>query len=194
MMAAAGADILANGPCVKMRITPAVMVVGRPRALARRRMLKPFVWVRRLTLCLCFSFALLGWKQNRWRAVEHELLGRVAAVTPASGASAFAVRDSAIAGQGVFATRALRAGENLGAALLWRADRWSPESTTLGGKVNHAPAERATCTVVERRAPSSSSGAAYDLVALRAVAAGEELTASYYATPFFVELPAPWWS
>ena len=37
-------------------------------------------------------------------------------------------------------------------------------------------------------------GAAYDLVALRAVAAGEELTASYYATPFFVELPAPWWS
>ena len=34
MMAAAGADILADDPCVKMRITPAVMVVGQSR---RRR-------------------------------------------------------------------------------------------------------------------------------------------------------------
>ena len=52
----------------------------------------------------------------------------------------------------------------------------------------------ASCTVVERRSRSASGGAAYDLVALRTVAAGEELTASYYAAPFFVELPVHWWS
>jgi len=38
MMPAAGADILADDPCLKIRITPAVMVIGRPGQDAEHRL------------------------------------------------------------------------------------------------------------------------------------------------------------
>jgi SET domain-containing protein len=99
--------------------------------------------------------------------------GRISAAKP------YEVRLSPIAGDGVFAVRRIEAGERIGIAFMIAGSTGNPDRdisrTELGEKMNHADAPNVGL---------AKEANAYACIALRSIAAGQELLIDYARIPW----------
>lgn len=106
----------------------------------------------------------------------------------------FVIGKSHIQGLGLFTKRPRVKGERLFVAI------YSNKMVTpIGSKINHCPGERKDLLDTDVRpntyiseTPDKTTGEWW-IIALRDIAAGEELTIDYNRTPDFIKKPDPLW-
>ena len=144
-------------------------------------------WVgERLVLALvvlCFA-RHMAWKRASQRALPAD-----EAAPPVAASDCWAVEPSRIEGLGLHLTADLAKGTSLGDVVRWSVSALpQPSVQRLGRHVNHSGHPNAILVSVRRGGQET-----LELVLLRDVEAGEEITSSYLLSPAFIALPYPWW-
>jgi hypothetical protein len=161
-------------------------LAGAPDKIMR---LDHFAWVRRAGTLLAVLVFLLAVRQFLWHRASAGLL---LAGTPVEPDDSWTLSPSRIAGIGIHAARHLRRGASLGPSVVWTQDGALavPSITEMGSMVNHASTPHSTAILAHRTGSRSSD---LELVLLRDLGPGEEVTSDYLVSPAFIALPMPWW-
>lgn len=104
----------------------------------------------------------------------------------------FTISESTIQGLGLYTKRKRSKGEKLFVSI-----NSNKEVTPIGSKINHCPSKRSsTRSVIPNTYLSTEPDPAtgeWWIIAVRDIAAGEELTVDYTHTPDFIQKPDPKW-
>jgi hypothetical protein len=148
-----------------------------------------FAWMRRASVLLVLVLLLLAVRHLMW---SHASAGLLLASTPIEGQDSWTVSPSSIAGMGVHAARPLQRGASLGPCVVWKRSGTIPvpEITAMGAMINHAASPSNTAVLARRPGAHALD---LELVLLRDVDRGEEVTSDYIMSPAFIALPMPWW-
>lgn len=165
------------------------VAVGSRLARAAKKLLRldHFAWIRRASVLLALVILLLAVRHLAWRNASAGLL---LTSTPTEDRDSWKISPSSIAGMGVHATRSLRRGTSLGPCVVW-TDTGAiavPQITAMGAMVNHASNPSA---VLAHR--PGGHALELELVLVRDLRKGEEVTTDYFISPAFIALPMPWW-
>lgn len=176
------------------RCAPAV--VAALSALQRRLLHADHaLWQARFgrALALLLVFVLL--RHTAWHRASAPL--KLAANAPVR--SEWAIGPSNIQGQGVHVTADMRRGESLGPCVTWSGAQLlaRPQIFGLGPWINHSWLGSATLAYRETTGTTQQgrqqNHGELELVLLRDLHAGEEVTSNYLISPSFIALPMPWW-
>ena len=153
----------------------------------------PTVWQWRFTRLLLLLLLLLLLRHLAWlRATSGMRL-----LSDAPVRNEWQISDSKIQGQGIHITSDMRRGESLGIVVNWASGPWAPRPHVVppGPHVNHAwnPSAILSHREFAAVAPKSHTPAPLELVLVRDLKSGEEVTTNYLISPCFIALPAPWW-
>jgi hypothetical protein len=177
--------------CVVRRIHCVRRNLSRGWVAVAKELLKldHFAWILRASALLMLILLLLTVRHAAWRNASAGLLLTSA---PTEDRDSWSISPSSIAGMGVHATRPLRRGASLGPCVVWTDTGVIavPEITAMGAMVNHATSPSNTAVLAHR---PGGHALELELVLVRDVSNGEEVTTDYFVSPAFIALPMPWW-
>ncbi len=177
--------------CVRHNFSRYRVAVGSSLARAAKKLLRVdhFAWIRRASVLLVLIILLLAVRHLAWRNASAGLL---LTASPTEDRDSWKISPSSIAGMGVHATRSLQRGTSLGPCVV-RATQGAiavPEITAMGLMVNHASSPSNTAVLAHR---PGGHALELELVLVRDLRKGEEVTTDYFISPAFIALPMPWW-
>lgn len=99
---------------------------------------------------------------------------------------AYKIDKSNIHGIGVFSTRRINKDDIIGVPLYMRYIIFPVITEDIGRKINHSYEPNSYLR-------KDSNGAKWDLVAIKDIAKGKEITINYNDTPWFIDNAMPWY-
>lgn len=147
-----------------------------------------FRWARVCVRLLLLILMLCAVRHIAWARASREVLH---ARSPVS--NSWEVSRSEIQGVGLHVTSPVTAGTSLGPCITW-SRHLVAKIETLGLHVNHAWNPTAILAYRPSATPGEAGSSTLELVLLRDLRNGEEVTSNYLVSPAFIALPNPWWS
>lgn len=173
------------------QVMPACVAWRSKLARAAKKLLRldHFAWMRRASVLLVLLILLLAARHLAWHNASAGLL---LISSPIEDRDSWNISPSSIAGMGIHASRPLRRGASLGPCVVW-TDTGAitvPQITAMGAMVNHAASPSNTAVLAHR---PGGDALELELVLVRDLRKGEEVTTDYLISPAFIALPMPWW-